>query len=209
MTTVVVTRHGETAWTREERIQGWAPVAMTEAGREQVRALGVELGRRYDVDRVLSSDLRRTAETTELLRDDVDAPVTWDEAWRERDFGVFQGLLASAWFERFPAYDLWENGIDAARETPESGESLVDLRERIVAAWEGLLDDCGPDETVLVVAHGGPIRLVLGHVKGLDVAASMEQTQAMCAINEFDYDAETEETHIVCENETAPPTDGR
>lgn len=205
MTTVVVTRHGETAWTEEHRIQGWAPVPMTERGEEQARALGEELSRRYDVDRVVSSDLHRTRETTEVLAEYVDAPVTWSEAWRERDFGSFQGLLASEWFERFPAYDLRERGLDAAEETPASGESLVDLRDRIVGAWERLLDECERDETVLVVAHGGPIRLILGHVKNLDVAASMEQTQSMCSINEFDYDAETGETHIARENDVAPP----
>lgn len=203
MTTVVAVRHGETARSREHRIQGWAPTPLTEAGRTQAERVGDRLATAYDIDRVVSSDLHRAAETTELIPGHVDAPVTFESAWRERDFGVFQGLPADEWFERFPEYEL-DSGPDVARKRPDSGESLLDVRERVLENWQVMLGECAPTETVLVVAHGGPIRLVLGHVKGLDIAeASTEQPQANCSMNEFHCDAASGETAIRRENDTA------
>jgi probable phosphoglycerate mutase len=202
VTTVVAVRHGETTWNREGRMQGWAPDPLTEAGRAQARRLGETVAARYDVDRILSSDLHRAKETTELLEAHVEAPVAFESAWREHDVGAFQGLPVDELFERFPEFGLGNAGASAARERPESGESLVDVRERVLDRWKGVLTNADPTETVLVVAHGGPIRLLLGHVKGLDVVEAItEQAQANCSINEFRHDHETGETTVVREND--------
>lgn len=203
MTTIVAVRHGETTWTREERVQGWAPVPLTDRGREQVAALGATLADRYAIDRVLSSDLHRAAATVEILRESLDAPVTTDPAWRERDLGVFQGLRRDELAERFPEFDLEAAGAAAADRRPEGGESLLEVRDRVVGRWETTLEACGPDETVLVVTHGGPIRLLLGHLKGLDVVDSiLAQSQGYCSINEVEINPATGEARVVRENET-------
>ena len=209
MTRVLVVRHGETDWNLHGRMQGWAPVPLNRTGREQADAVGRYLAREYDVDRVVASDLHRARETTEHVTAHVDAPVTYDRAWRERHLGVYQGLEYEDVVERFPAFALGETGIDAADRTPESGESLLDVRERVVGAWESLVDDTAePDaaaddewETVLVVAHGGPIHLLLGHLKGMDARASLrEHSQSNCAVNEVRVGGTDAE--VVRENDT-------
>jgi len=48
--TVLLVRHGETPWNRDGRVQGWAPVGLTEAGRERARELGAAIASTYDVD---------------------------------------------------------------------------------------------------------------------------------------------------------------
>jgi len=203
MTTIVAVRHGETAWNREGLLQGWAPARLTDRGREQADRLGATLAVRYGIDRIRSSDLTRTAETAEILREHVDAPVTFDPAWRERDVGVHQGVPIDEMAERFPEYDLAESGPDAAHRRPESGESLVDVRDRVVERWERTLAECGSGETVLVVTHGGPIRLLLGHLKDLDIVdAILEQSQGNCSVTEFAVDRETGAVRIVRENDT-------
>lgn len=203
MTTIVAVRHGETTWNREQRMQGWAPTPLTEVGREQATQVGEVLADAYDIDRILSSDLYRTKETTELLVEYVAVPVTFESAWREHDIGAYQGLPSDEMFERFPEHDFRAAGPEAAYEKPESGESLADVRERVVERWERLLSECDPTETVLIVAHGGPIGLLLGHVKGLDIAeAIMNQSQENCSINELHHDHETGETEIIRENDT-------
>ena len=177
MTTIVAVRHGESTWNRKQRLQGWAPAPLTDFGREQADHLGAALTESYDIARILSSDLQRAEETVELLREHVDAPVTFDSAWRERDLGVYQGLAVDEMVERFPEHDLGVAGMDAARRRPESGESLEDVRERVIERWEATLTECEPEGTVLVVSHGGPIRLLLGHLKDLDIAeAILEQS---------------------------------
>ncbi|WP_340098463.1 histidine phosphatase family protein [Salinibaculum salinum] len=198
-TRLVLVRHGETDWNRDSRIQGWAPSSLTNRGREQARTLGAHLRESYEFDRLVASDLRRTRETTALLRDEgVQPEPNFDRAWRERCFGVYQGLTKTEIFEGHPEFAP-TTGVSAVRATPENGESLLDVRERVLAGWEQLLADAD-GETVLVVTHGGPITLLLGDIRGDDIfGAITDHSQHNCAINELHV---SEAVEIIRHNET-------
>lgn len=201
MTTVLLVRHGETAWNAARRRQGWAPVPLSDRGREQAESLAEGLAGRYDVDRLTASDLRRARENAELLAGGLGVEVTTDAGWRERDFGVLQGLTYEAFDERHPDFSLAQVGEAAVDARPEGGESLVDLRDRALDAWERLVSGTGGDETHLVVSHGGPIYLVLGRL--LDrpfVESVLGSSQANCAINEVQVDGR--DVEVVRENDT-------
>lgn len=204
MATVLLLRHGVTDWNQERRIQGWGPVPLNETGRAQATAAGRHLADRYDVGRVVASDLQRTRETAELVIDaGVDASVETAAAWRERDLGVYQGFLYEDVFERHPEYDV-TGGIVGLDVAPESGESLRAMAERVHAGWDRLLAESDDGETVLVVTHGGPIYLVLGRVKGLDLASAIaEHRQDNCALNEIGHDPANGEATIRAENDTS------
>jgi len=172
-TTILLARHGETDWNREGRLQGWAPVGLNDRGRRQARRLGEYVAGGYEVDRLIASDLRRTRETTALVREaGVRADPEFDPAWRERDLGVYQGLTREEMDEQFPAFAV-ESGLLALEECPDGGECLVESYERSVAAFERLRADPGGD-TVLVVTHGGPVTGVLAHVRGDDLRTAIE-----------------------------------
>ena len=191
MATLVVVRHGETLWNRENRVQGWAPVALTETGRRQADSLAAAVADQYAVDRLVSSDLRRTLETARPVGRAVDCEPTPDRRWRERDFGVLQGLSYGELFLGYPEFTLTEVGYTAAEARPEGGESLIEQRNRILDALTTLIDDMDSEETVVVVTHGGPLYLLLGWIKDVDIVATiMEQEQGNCAINEIEVDAE-------------------
>jgi len=191
MATLVVVRHGETLWNRENRVQGWAPVALTETGRRQADSLAAAVADQYAVDRLVSSDLRRTLETARPVGRAVDCEPTPDRRWRERDFGVLQGLSYGELFLGYPEFTLTEVGYTAAEARPEGGESLIEQRNRILDASTTLIDDMDSEETVVVVTHGGPLYLLLGWIKDVDIVATiMEQEQGNCAINEIEVDAE-------------------
>jgi len=195
MTRVLFVRHGETTWNREGRIQGWASTPLTGRGRDQARETGVYL-RDVGVDRVLSSDLRRAQETGRLLcegtrsadgdedQSGVDAELAFEQAWRERDFGDFQGLTRSAIADRHQGFTPDESLV--AVESVPGGESLADFCQRVVAGWESLL--AGADgEMVAVVTHGGPLRAVYGDITGQDVPTlSREWSPDNCGITEVD-----------------------
>jgi len=203
MTTVVLLRHGVTDWNEERRIQGWAPVPINESGHEQARRAGEFLAGQYDVDRVVASDLRRTVETAEGVLGTVDAPLETTHEWRERGFGIYQGLLYDDVFERHPEHDA-TSGVVALDATPETGESMLDLQQRVLSGWERLLNESSADDTVVVVTHGGPIYVTLGHVRSQDlVTAIAEGHQGNCATNELHHDHDTDETTVAVENHTA------
>lgn len=184
MARVLLTRHGETTWNREGRVQGWAPTPLTDRGREQARALGAHLAER-GIDRLYASDLRRARTTAAHVADATGLEPVHEAAWRERDFGVLQGLLAETMYDEHPAFDFLSVGPAAARERPDSGESFIDTRDRALARYRELRADLGPDETAAVVAHGGTIKLLLGEIKRLDVeTALLEQSTGNCSVAE-------------------------
>jgi probable phosphoglycerate mutase len=201
MATVLLVRHGETTWNCDGVIQGWAPSRLTPRGHEQGRALAAHLAAHYDVDRIVASDLLRTQETAEHVAIALGLTPTFDSAWRERDFGFLQGLTDAEVCEGFPEYALSVVGHAAATARPKGGESFLDLRERVLTAWQSLLDGVELDETVVVVTHGGPIRFVLADLQALDVVeAILGQEQDNCALNEIRV---TSPPELVRENETA------
>jgi len=201
MPTVLLSRHGETTWNRDGRLQGWAPTPLTDRGHDQARSLAAAVAAEYDVDRVYASDLRRARQTTEYLADSVGCEPSYETTWRERDFGRYQGLPTATVFEEHDRLSLHRAGRDAVDARPESGESLRDVRERVLSGWDRVLAESGDDETVVVVAHGGPLYLVLGAVRGRDIVdAVTEGEQHNCALNELRVENGT--SRIVAENRT-------
>lgn len=196
MTTVLLVRHGESDWNREGRVQGWAPVGLTDTGRAQARAVAESLADR-EVTALIASDLRRAQETAAVFGDTLDVPVTESAAWRERDWGALQGLPTDGLLDRFPELDLLVNG-DAATVRPEGGESWRDVQTRVRDAFESLAER---DGTVVVVTHFAPILLVLGAVRGEDIeTALVENRVATGSVTELRRDEGA--WSVVAENRT-------
>jgi len=204
MTTVVCCRHGETDWNRERRIQGWAAAPLNERGERQARALGRHLSATRSFDRLVASDLRRTRETTAQLRSAGQFPEPeFTRGWRERSFGIYQGLSYERVFGEYPEHTA-SAGMIGLESTPEEGESLLEARDRVIDAWEAVVRTAEPDDEVLVITHGGPIYVLLAAVRGLDLPAALTGfDQDNCAITELEYDQETGATEVRCENLTS------
>ncbi|MDS0260443.1 histidine phosphatase family protein [Haloarcula sp. S1CR25-12] len=203
MTTLLLARHGETHWNREGRVQGWAPTELTDRGHEQARALGAWLTDEYDVDRVLASDLRRTRETTARIREAGDGlpEPAFDRAWRERGFGVYQGFLATELFERHPDHDP-SASVSALDAAPEDAEGPDAFCARVEAAWADLRAAADPDETVLLVTHGGVVKWALSAVTERSRAAAMTaHSPPNCSVTEIRLDGDGGE--LVAEGVTA------
>jgi 2,3-bisphosphoglycerate-dependent phosphoglycerate mutase len=207
MATILLVRHGETEWNRTRRIQGWAPVPLNDRGREQARAVGEHLTSAYEIDRVVCSDLQRTRETASLIGEaGLGVDPSYDRNWRERDLGVLQGLPYDEAFEDNPEYDVTNGDTDRPGSKPENGESMLDLRDRVLTGWKSVSEPSRTgetgDDTTLVVTHGGPIYALLGHIGEGDFAtASNRAHQENCSVNEIDL-ADGEAT-IIRENDTS------
>ncbi|MFB6112104.1 MAG: histidine phosphatase family protein [Halobacteriaceae archaeon] len=196
----LLARHGETEWNREGRIQGWSQVSLNDVGRRQARALGEFLAETYpNVEAIHASDLPRAVETVSLLREASgwgDVPVTYDRAWRERDFGVYQGLASEKFFEEHPEFALLERGQEAAAAVPECGESYLAFRERVLEAWATLTET--NHDVVLLVAHGGVLRTILGSILGLGLREALQTlSHENTGMAEVEYDCTTGEAAIV------------
>jgi probable phosphoglycerate mutase len=182
---ILLVRHGETDWNREGRLQGWGPTPLNDRGREQARRVGEALATEYDIDRIVASDSFRTRETTEHIRDaGIEPEPTFDPGWRERGLGVYQGFTREELNDRFPAFAM-DAGALSLQEEPEGGETVAGVYERVVDAWDDLTRTAD-GETVLVVTHGGPIRVVLSHLNGADILTAIrEYDVGNCGLTEI------------------------
>jgi broad specificity phosphatase PhoE len=166
--TIWLVRHGESTWNASGLVQGHAegPV-LTDEGRAQAATLA-DAVRLLPVRRLVTSDLARAEETASIIGHKLNLPWDRDVALRERDFGAAQGLplrdLGSEW-----------SGIEGDRVVdadarPPGAESVRELGERVSGFFDRLAqEDCDGD--VLVVTHGGVIRVALAQCDRVPVTA--------------------------------------
>jgi len=178
---LLLVRHGVTEWNQAGRYQGHHDISLTDLGREQARQLGVRLTSE-DIDAVYSSDLSRARETASLAMQARDAlPIFETPALREMSFGAWEGLRHDEVARKFP--DDWSAWVrDQISARPSGGESLGDLRSRLADFYQsvapppkvkgeprdwftyraaGQAVNSEDSRTLLVVTHGGPVRVLL------------------------------------------------
>jgi alpha-ribazole phosphatase len=168
MTTLLLVRHGETDWNAAGRWQGHSDVALNARGREQARTLSEELAEGEPVAAIYSSDLGRARETAEIIGARLGVPVGTDPRLREIFFGRWEGSTTAELEQRFPdEVAAWRADDGSSRFG--GGETYVEMGERVVEALQEIAAR-HPDEAVVVVLHGGPIRGVLAHAAGVTYA---------------------------------------
>lgn len=167
MERAILARHGES----EVGLAGLAsgdpaePRGLTEAGREQALRLG-ELLAREPIDLCVTSEFARVRETADLALRGRDVPRLVVPELNEIRFGEFEG-------RPFDEYRLWAGARLPADVCPGGGESRAEVAARFVRGFRLVL--ARPERTILVVAHGLPIRYVLLALHELDPTPIVEQ----------------------------------
>lgn len=163
MSRISLLRHGATA--AGARYCGTTDVPLSEAGWQQLwQAVD---GKRWT--RIVSSPLQRCAAFAQALAEAQQISCAIDLRWRELHFGDWEGASAAELFERSPLAieNFWRDPLSFP--APNS-EPLPALQHRVLEAWKTLtasIDMSTDDETILVVTHGGPIRVVLAERDGI------------------------------------------
>ncbi|GAA3772336.1 bifunctional RNase H/acid phosphatase [Micromonospora maritima] len=159
-TRLILVRHGETERTVQKRYSGRGDVPLTERGRAQARATAARVAELApSVAAVVSSPLSRCVATAEAVADRVgDPPVRTDDDLIECDFGIWEGRTFAEVRQGWPGeLDAW---LASTRVAPPQGESFTAVAERTGRAVDRLRS-AYPGETVVVVSHVSPIKLVL------------------------------------------------
>jgi len=175
---LVLLRHAQTVHSVDLRFSGTSDPALTELGQQQATRAARRIAAAGGIDAIITSPRLRTRATADLVGRALGLTPMVDEAWRECDFGVFEGLTYAEVSERYPA-ELAAWLADPAV-PPPGGESFVEVTERVAAAQENLAKSAA-GQRVLVVSHVTPIkvlgRLAVGaphaamHVLHLDLAS--------------------------------------
>jgi len=204
MKKIVLLRHGESAWNKENRFTGWKDVDLTPKGVEEARAAGRLLAAEgYDFDFTFTSLLKRAIRTLNLALEEMDRlwlPVERDWRLNERHYGALQGLNKAETAAKFGeeqvlvwrrSYDIRPPALDpgdernAARdrrygalkpgEVPLT-ECLKDTVARVVPCWkERIAPRVAKGERLLVSAHGNSLRALIKYFDGMSDAAIVNE----------------------------------
>lgn len=190
MTEIVLLRHGETKWDRQNRLHGHAPVQLTDSGRESVETIGRELASNCEFDQLAVAETLAARTTAEIVRlAGVEPRACIDSAWKPRDAGVFQGLA----YEQFEIGDETDSEFsrtdaDILPPLPQGGESLAAGRQRVLDGWRQLCETAAETDTILVVTHDFPIATILASIAGADPVNELgEYAPASCSAMTIRY----------------------
>ena len=164
--TIVLLRHGRTAWNLIGRAQGHGDVPLDEVGHAQAAAVAPWMSRLRPA-LLRSSDLTRAVETASYVAGASGLEVELDPRLREFDVGERQGLTWAESVERFP----WiADGVGLGERLAgvPGAESDADVAGRIVPALEDAVAAVGPGETAVVVTHGAALKLGVAGLLGWD-----------------------------------------
>jgi 2,3-bisphosphoglycerate-dependent phosphoglycerate mutase len=203
MPTLVLLRHGESTWNRENRFTGWTDVDLSDRGREEARQSGQLLREGgYVFDLAYTSVLKRAIRTLWIALDELDQmwlPVV--NSWRlnERHYGALQGLDKAETAEKHgeAQVKIWRRSYDippppltpddprhAGRDARYAGvvpadipltESLKDTVARFLPYWH---DEIAPTirsgKRIIIVAHGNSLRALVKYLDGISDQAIVE-----------------------------------
>jgi len=165
---LLLVRHGETAWNATGRFQGQMDIDLNDAGERQAFAVAERLASE-EIHAIYASDLRRACDTAATIAARHPMAVQVDPRLREIDFGAWQGLTYAQMQEQDPeGLAAWN--ADRENRCPPRGESLSQVANRLSL----LLDEIRlqyADHTVVLVSHGGTVRLVLCLLLGHPLSA--------------------------------------
>jgi 2,3-bisphosphoglycerate-dependent phosphoglycerate mutase len=193
---LVLVRHGESAWNKENRFTGWTDVDLSEQGLQEAREGGRVLkAEGYTFDLAYTSVLKRAIRTLWLVLDEMDLmwiPVTRDWRLNERHYGALQGLNKSETAAKFgeDQVKIWRRSYDVpppeleqtdprypgndrryaglSREELPLTECLKDTVARVLPWWhECLAPQIKAGKRVLVVAHGNSLRALVKYLDNI------------------------------------------
>ncbi|KRC48728.1 MULTISPECIES: bifunctional RNase H/acid phosphatase [unclassified Nocardioides] len=195
-TTIVLVRHGVTPHTTGRRFSGGLGgdnPALSEEGRAQAAEVAEWLTElKESVDVVVASPVRRTRETADIVAAALGLPVEEEPGFAEMEFGEWDGLTFTEVAERDK--ERMEAWFADMAVPPPGGESFVEVRERVLAGLNRVLD-AHEGRTVVVVSHVTPIKTLVAHAMEapLDALFRMELAPAAVSVIAFWPDPRTGE----------------
>lgn len=182
-TRLILVRHGEPCESVRGRCYGRLDPPLSHTGQEQMAALGRHLMAWGDAA-VYSSPLRRAIESAVCLTGAAARPII-DDRFRELDFGVIEGLMYDEVERAYPAvFQAWMQRPTEV--TCPGGESVAAMAARVREAVADLLR-ARPNQTTVVVSHGGVNRIVLADALGLPLASMFRLGQDYACFNVVEY----------------------
>ncbi len=198
---LVLLRHGESIWNKENLFTGWTDVELSEKGVEEAKEAGRILkAKGYDFDICYTSYLKRAIHTLNYALDEMDMewlPVRKTWKLNERHYGKLQGLNKAETAEKYgeDQVKIWRRSYDIAPPLLDSsdernpallkqyyreeklplGESLKDTIDRVIPYYEEfIVKDMKAGKRVIIAAHGNSLRALVQYIENLSKEEILE-----------------------------------
>ncbi len=184
MTTyLILIRHGQTEWNREERFRGRVDIPLNETGKAQAHKIAARLAN-DNIDAIYSSPLQRAVQTAQPLAEVKHLQLSVEPGLNDISFGALEGLKVDEARQAFPeVIDKWLNEPGHCK-FPK-GDSVKGLRTRLEETLDALTTK-HPDQTIALVSHRVICHTVVCIVLGLPMDALWRIRQDNACINRFE-----------------------
>ena len=177
-------RHGEIEGTADGILVGRTDAPLSKRGLEQARQMAERLST-TQLSAVYSSDLKRARKTAEIVANRSNLEIQASSGWREIDMGEWEGRTVAALYRDAPQLVGQLFNDPASFEYPQ-GESFAAFIARVNTALDQLLSIHGSGEVVLV-AHGGVCRTIIGTALGIPAKNWLRLAQDYGCLNVIDW----------------------
>jgi 2,3-bisphosphoglycerate-dependent phosphoglycerate mutase len=167
MSKLILLRHIQSQWNKENRFTGWTDVPLSKEGIGSAEEVAGKLVG-FKIDKVYTSPLIRNKETVSLILKNLgkkDLPVVIDKALDERNYGKLQGLNKGEVKKQYgeEQVQLWRRSWNQA---PPGGESLKDVYKRVIPFYRKYIErDLKEEKNVLVVASHNSLRALVKYIE--------------------------------------------
>jgi 2,3-bisphosphoglycerate-dependent phosphoglycerate mutase len=168
--TLVIVRHGQSAWNLENRFTGWVDVDITSKGEEEAKNAGEKL-KNYKFDLAYTSNLKRAQRTLNIILETIgqsNISITKNEALNERHYGDLQGANKAETAAKYgeEQVHIWRRSFDIA---PPQGESLKDTLARVLPYFENeIIPKLKSGKNIIIAAHGNSLRALIMYLEKLN-----------------------------------------
>jgi 2,3-bisphosphoglycerate-dependent phosphoglycerate mutase len=166
---LVLVRHGESQWNKENRFTGTADVDITEQGATDAAKAGLKL-KDIRFAHAFVSEQKRAQQTLTIILKEIhqeSLPTTINYALNERDYGQLQGLNKAETAKQYGEEQVavWRRSYDVA---PPGGESLKEVHARVIPYYQRQISPLlRAGENILVVAHGNSLRALIMYLENI------------------------------------------
>lgn len=161
-----ITRHGQTEWNTQRRMQGWEDSPLTKTGIEQAKRLGNRL-KNSKIDLIYSSPLGRAVDTAKLIRGERDIRIICDKRIKEIKLGKWEGMnhefIDSNYKQEIN--NFWHN---PKLYKSIEGETFLQLRNRVKNFLDEIIEK-HKDETILIVTHAIALKSIMNYIEDLTI----------------------------------------
>ncbi len=161
MLEIIIVRHGETDSNKKGTYLGWTDIELNEEGIRQAGGARDRL-KGEKIDMILSSPLKRTRQTAEIINENFNLDIEYFESLKERNFGIWDNLTYREVSEKYPeeckawAEDWMNYCVEVGESHVQMGERVKNFLDKLVAGKE--------NGKILIVTHLGCAKMIILHL---------------------------------------------